>query len=89
MKANPRCEKDAEFMEHRLYIGFKGKNNVSSTLVEYLSDSPCLLTNSFAGVKRDIEGLSEHYDSVLMFGIDMNLKNAVRIECVAQKEGMG
>lgn len=77
----------AEFMEQKLYIGFKGKNNASSTLVERLSDSHCLLTNSFAGVKRDIEGLPDHYDSVLMFGIDKNLKNAVRIEHVAEREG--
>mgnify|MGYP003408719407 CR=1 FL=1 len=75
-------------MEQKLHIGFKGKKNASSTLVECLSDSPCLLTNSFAGVKRDIKCLADHYDSVLMFGVDKNLKNSVRIERVAEREGI-
>ncbi len=75
-------------MEQRLYIGFKGKNNASSTLVEYLSERPCLLTNSLPGVNRDIECLSDNYDSVLMFGVDKNLKNTVRIERVAEREGI-
>ena len=75
-------------MEQRLYIGFKGKNNASSTLVENLSESPCLLTNSYGGIKRDIECLSDHYDSVLMFGVDKDLKNTVRIERVAEREGI-
>lgn len=73
-------------MEQRLYIGFKGKNNASSTLVERLSEFPYLLTNSFGGVKRDIEYLADYYDSVLMFGVDKNLKNSVRIERVAERE---
>lgn len=30
----------------------------------------------------------DHYDSVLMFGIDKNLKNAVRIDRVAEREGV-
>ena len=75
-------------MEQRLYIGFKGKSNASSTLVERLSEFPYLLTNSFGGVKRDIEYLADYYDSVLMFGVDKNLKNSVRIERVAEREGI-
>lgn len=75
-------------MEQRLYIGFKGKNNASSTMVRYLSKNPCLLTNSFGGVKRDIENLIDYYDYVLMFGVDKNLKNSVRIERVAEREGI-
>ena len=71
-----------------LYIGFKGKNNASCTLVNHLSEHPFLLTNSFDGVKRDIECLPDYYDSVLMFGVDKNLKNTVRIECVAKREGI-
>lgn len=74
-------------MEQGLYIGFKGKNNASSTLVEYLSTGSCLLTNSFGGVKRDIECLSDDYNYVLMFGVDKNLRNTVRIERVAEREG--
>ena len=75
-------------MEQRLYIGFKGKNNASSTLVENLSESPCLLTNSYGGIKCDIECLSDNYDHVLMFGVDKDLKNTVRIERVAEREGI-
>lgn len=75
-------------MEQRLYIGFKGNNNASSTLVRYLSKNPCLLTNSFGGVKRDIENLTDYYDYVLMFGVDKNLKNSARIERVAEREGI-
>lgn len=75
-------------MEQKLYIGFKGKNNASSTLVERLSEFPCLLTNSFGGVKRDIKCMADHYDSVLMFGVDKYLKDSVRIERVAEREGI-
>ena len=71
-----------------LYIGFKGKNNASFALVNHLSEHPFLLTNSFDGVKRDIECLPDYYDSVLMFGVDKNLKNTVRIERVAEREGI-
>lgn len=75
-------------MEQWIYIGFKGKNNASSTLVGYLSEKPYLLTNSFGGVKRDIEKLAETYDYVLMFGVDKNLKDSVRIERMAEREGV-
>ena len=75
-------------MEQRIYIGFKGKNNASSILVNHLSESPYLLTNSFAGVKKDIESLAEAYDYVLMFGVDKSLRNSVRIERVAEREGI-
>lgn len=75
-------------MEQRLYIGFKGKNNAAFTLVGYLSECPCLLTNSYGGVKRDIECLTDNYDYVLMFGVDKHLKNTVRIERVAEREGI-
>ena len=75
-------------MKQRIYIGFKGKNNTSSTLVEYLSEKPYLLTNSFSGVKKDIENLADNYDYVLMFGVDKNLKDSVRIERIAEREGV-
>ena len=75
-------------MEQRIYIGFKGKNNASSVLVNHLSESPYLLTNSFGGVKKDVESLAEAYDCVLMFGVDKNLKNSVRIEKLAEREGI-
>lgn len=75
-------------MEQRIYIGFKGKNNASAILVEYLSEKPYLLTNSFGGIKKDIEDLADYYDYVLMFGVDKNLKDSVRIESVAERDGI-
>ena len=44
------------------------------------------MTNSFEGLKRDIESLSCSYDSVILFGIDKNLTDTVRIETVAEKD---
>ncbi len=75
-------------MNNVLYIGFKGKNNASSILAEYLSLSPYLLTNSFEGVRKDLERINGNYDYVLMFGIDTNLKDSVRIERVARRQGV-
>ena len=37
-----------------LFIGFRGKHNTSAMLVHQLSKDPLLLTNSFAGLERDI-----------------------------------
>ena len=69
-----------------LYVGFKGKNNTSSILVKAISEDSFLLTNSFSGLQRDIETLNGNYDCVLLFGIDKNLKDTVRIERVAEKK---
>lgn len=69
-----------------LYIGFKGKNNASCILAKRISSDSYLLTNSFNGIKRDIESLSGFYDCVVLFGIDKNLIDTVRIEAVAEKE---
>ncbi len=67
-------------------IAFKGINNASCILANYLCASPYLLTNSFNGLKKDIEKLDNDFDFVLMFGIDKTLKNRVRIEAVAEIE---
>ena len=67
-------------MNTKLHIGFKGKNNASYILVKSISTDSYLLTNSFEGLKRDIENLDYSYDCVILFGIDKNLVNAVRIE---------
>lgn len=72
-------------MDKKLHIGFKGKNNASSILVKAISEDSYLLTNSFEGLKRDIESLSDFYDCVVLFGIDKNLRDTVRIEQVAEK----
>lgn len=71
-------------MNGRLYIGFKGKNNASCILAKAISADSCLLTNSFAGLKRDIEEISCSYDSVILFGIDNHLTDTVRLEKVAE-----
>ncbi len=46
------------------------------------------LTNSFDGLKRDITDITGAYDLVVMFGLDTNLKDMVRIEAVAEFDGM-
>lgn len=63
-----------------LFIGFKGKNNTSAMLVHQLSKDSLLLTNSFAGLERDILSIIKTYDSVYMFGVDKSLNDSVRIE---------
>lgn len=73
-------------MNRKLYIGFKGKNNASCILVQAISDNNYLLTNSFSGLKKDIELLDDSYDYIIMFGIDKDLTRSVRIEQVAEKE---
>ncbi len=67
-------------------IAFKGKNNASYILANYLCENPHLLTNSFKGLRKDIEALDDNFDFVLMFGIDKMLKNTIRIEAVAEIE---
>ena len=74
-------------MKNTLFVGFKGKNNSSSILVSSLSSQPCLLTNSFTGLKKDIEELSSDYDEVYLFGVNKNLSDSFSIECVAEKDG--
>ena len=72
----------------QLFVGFKGKKNLSAILVSALSSQPCLLTNSFEGLKKEIEDLPPDYDKVWLFGVDKNLETSVRIERVAKKDGM-
>lgn len=71
-----------------LYIGFKGKNNSSAMLVSALSGQLFLLTNSFSGLKRDIDELPADYDAVYLFGVDKNLSDSFRIEQYAAKENV-
>lgn len=73
-------------MKQKLYVGFKGKNNASSVLVKSISGNSYLLTNSFNGLKKDIELLDEIYDCIIFFGIDKQLKDGVRIEQAAEKD---
>ena len=65
-----------------LYTGFKGKNNASCQLIELIDPSDkILLTNSFEGIKRDLDNISlELYDLIIMFGINKKLKDKLIIE---------
>ena len=71
-----------------LFTGFKGRSNSSSLLAEPLSSEHLLLTNSFAGLKKDIESIDKEYDTVVMFGVDTTLTSSVRIERVASWDGI-
>ena len=70
-----------------LLTGFKGKNNSSSILVQSISENYRLLTNSFEGLKKDIEEIDDNPVFLIMFGCDKNLKDSVRIERFAEKNG--
>ena len=78
---------EAGDMNRMLYVGFKGKNNSSGILAESLSPECLLLTNSFEGLKRDIDSISKEYDQVVMFGVDKTLTSMVRIEKTAIHDG--
>lgn len=71
-----------------LYIGFKGKNNTSSQLVNQLGENTLLLTNSFSGLEKDILSITESYDSIIMFGVDSSLNGTLRIEKCAELNGI-
>lgn len=71
-----------------LYTGFKGKNNSSFQLLNKFPVAKVYLTNSFDGLKRDIMGISEDYDLIVMFGVDTHLKGLIRIETVAEYTGI-
>ena len=70
-----------------LYVGFKGIHNSSNKLVNHICGERTFLTNSFNGLKRDIQEIDDNYDFVYMFGLDKTLKDSVRIEKCAEKSG--
>lgn len=63
-----------------LFTAFKGKNNTSYKLVSSLNCNALYLTNSFIGLKRDIDLISEKCEAFYMFGFDKSLKNSVRMD---------
>lgn len=71
-------------MQNSLFVGFKGKNNSSGILVQAITKNYCLLTNSFNGLKRDIDYIEDDYDFILMFGADKQLKSSLRVESAAE-----
>ncbi len=70
-----------------LYTGFKGNANSSCRLLDFFEGDKLLLTNSFDGLKRDIEGVTKEYGAAFMFGLDKSLKTSARIEVCAQRDG--
>ena len=70
-----------------LYTAFKGKHNSSCCLIEKVSGEKLFLTNSFSGLKRDIDRIEKEYSAVYMFGLDKRLKDSVRVEPCAEKDG--
>ena len=70
-----------------LFVGFRGKNNASGILAEQLSPKPLLLTNSWPGLKKDIDSAAGDYDYAVMFGVDKALASTVRIEKAAVRDG--
>lgn len=69
-----------------LYVAFKGNGNSSNKIVRSLSGDKLFLTNSYNGLKKDIDDINTTYDLVYMFGLDKKLKGNIRIDCVAKKD---
>lgn len=70
-----------------LFTAFKGKNNTSFQLVSRLSGNALFLTNSFAGLEKDISSVDCDFDVVYMFGIDKTLVDKIRIDLCAHYNG--
>ncbi len=75
-------------MNDSLWIGFKGRNNASAILARSLSPRCFLLTNSFAALEKETEGIETGYSAVYLFGVDKDLKESFRIEEAAEKDGI-
>ena len=71
-----------------LYVAFKGNGNSANKIVNGLVGDKLFLTNSYEGLKTDIENSRDTYDLVYMFGLDKKLKGTIRIDCIAQKGEM-
>lgn len=71
-----------------LYVAFKGNGNSSNKIVSGLIGDKLFLTNSYEGLKTDIENIRDTYDLVYMFGLDKKLKGTIRIDCAASKNGI-
>lgn len=69
-----------------LYVAFKGNGNSGNKIVRSFSGDKVFLTNSYIGLKKDIDNINGTYDLVYMFGLDKELKGNVRIDCVAGRD---
>lgn len=74
-------------MKKVLYIEFKEKNNSSFILVDRINKNRYYLTNSFNGLKKDIDNLTINDSEVIMFGLDKTLFNKIRFDLYAEKNG--
>ncbi len=71
-----------------LLVAFKGKHNTSYQLVSLFEENKLFLTNSFQGIDKDIENADvEKYYHIIMFGLDKNLMEEIRIERIAKWDG--
>lgn len=68
-----------------LYVAFRGNGNSSNKIVSSLNGDKLFLSNSYNGLKKDIDNINGTYDTVYMFGLDKRLKGTVKIDCAAQK----
>ena len=71
-----------------LFVGFKGNGNSSNKIVSSLTGEKLFLTNSYAGLRKDIDNIRNTYDSVYMFGLDKTLKGSIRIEYAARRDNV-
>lgn len=71
-----------------LYVAFKGNGNSANKIVRSLSGDQLFLTNSYHGLKRDIDHINHTYDFVYLFGLDKSLRGNVRIDSIAKKDGI-
>lgn len=70
-----------------LLTAFKGEHNSSYQLIKNIECDKLYLTNSFAGLEKDIEKSNcEKYSAVIMFGLDTKLKDQIRIDVRAKME---
>ncbi|MGN0403081.1 MAG: hypothetical protein ACI4HQ_12600 [Acetatifactor sp.] len=74
-------------MEKVLYVAFRGINNSSYQLVRQMNAETFYITNSFTGVRRDIDSLPMSYEKIIMFGLDKDLHETIRFDRIAQKNG--
>lgn len=64
-----------------LLTAFKGVHNSSYRIVQKFEHDKLYLTNSYNGIDRDVSGFDFiGYNAVIMFGLDKNLKDSIRIE---------
>ena len=71
-----------------LYVAFKGKGNSSNKIASNFIGDKLVLTDSYMGLKRDIDSIHDTYDLVYMLGLDKKLRGDIRIDSVAAKDGV-